>query len=391
MQTLIELYDERPLENVLGTEIFRPQKTVFVCMRNIASDTQLHERIREHMRDRGIETELFFEGTDMFKPAKVLQTLRGILAVYPDCAIDITGGTEAALFAAGLLSAEQEVPVFTYSRKQNRFYSIAHASFADEAVCDVRYSVSEILSMAGGVMREGRVNNTVLEQYAEKIPDFFALYLNNRTRWVRFIGYMQEASRKPELRVEAKRTLTGDQGSRYTASVEILQGLERIGWIRRLRFDEDTVRFTFLDKQVRAWLRDIGSVLELYVWLVCKRSALFDDVQLSVVAEWGPDEKKDRDAVRNEIDVMMTGGVIPYFVSCKTGEIHTEALNELDILRDRFGGQMAKAAIVSATRANTAVRNRAFELDIQVIDLDDLRYGKLDRQLRTLVYRKKTL
>ena len=86
---------------------------------------------------------------------------------------------------------------------------------------------------------------------------------------------------------------------------------------------------------------------------------------------------------------MMTAGVIPYFVSCKTGEIHTEALNELDVLRDRFGGQMAKAAIVSASRANTAVRNRAFELDIQVIDLDDLRYGKLDKQLHTLVRTKK--
>ena len=50
---------------------------------------------------------------------------------------------------------------------------------------------------------------------------------------------------------------------------------------------------------------------------------------------------------------------------------------------------MAKAAIVSASRANTAVRNRAFELDIQVIDLDDLRYGKLDKQLHTLVRTKK--
>ncbi|MBQ6474865.1 MAG: DUF1887 family protein [Clostridia bacterium] len=389
MQTLIELYDERPLENVLGTEIFRPRKTVFVCMRDVAADTALHRRIREHMQARGIDTELIFAGTDMFSPAKVLQTLRGITAVYPDCAVDITGGTEAALFAAGLLSAEKEIPVFTYSRKQNRFFNISNAPFADEAVCDVTYSVSEILSMAGGAMREGRVDNAVLDRYTEKIPEFFSLYLNNRAKWMRFIGYMQEASQDQKLRVEARRTLTADHGARYTAPVEILQGLEKIGWIRRLRFDEDTVRFTFLDEQVRAWTRDIGSVLELYVWLVCRDSGLFSDVQLSVVAEWGPGAAKDRNAVRNEIDVMMTAGVIPYFVSCKTGEIHTEALNELDVLRDRFGGQMAKAAIVSASRANTAVRNRAFELDIQVIDLDDLRYGKLDKQLHTLVRTKK--
>ena len=31
MQTLIELYDERPLENVLGVEIFHPDKVIYVC------------------------------------------------------------------------------------------------------------------------------------------------------------------------------------------------------------------------------------------------------------------------------------------------------------------------------------------------------------------------
>ena len=30
MHTLIELYDERPLENVLGVEVFRPERVVYV-------------------------------------------------------------------------------------------------------------------------------------------------------------------------------------------------------------------------------------------------------------------------------------------------------------------------------------------------------------------------
>ena len=30
MKTLIELYDERPLENVLSTEVFSPERTVFI-------------------------------------------------------------------------------------------------------------------------------------------------------------------------------------------------------------------------------------------------------------------------------------------------------------------------------------------------------------------------
>ena len=37
METLIELYDERPLENVLGVEMFRPERVVYVCPDRIAS------------------------------------------------------------------------------------------------------------------------------------------------------------------------------------------------------------------------------------------------------------------------------------------------------------------------------------------------------------------
>jgi hypothetical protein len=82
---------------------------------------------------------------------------------------------------------------------------------------------------------------------------------------------------------------------------------------------------------------------------------------------------------------MCTRGVTPFFISCKTCDVRTEALNELAILRDRFGGQIARAAIVTAEYGGAAMRNRAAELDIQVIDLRDLAAGRIDRRLRSLV------
>ena len=36
METLIELYDKRPLENILGVEMFRPERVVFICAENHA-------------------------------------------------------------------------------------------------------------------------------------------------------------------------------------------------------------------------------------------------------------------------------------------------------------------------------------------------------------------
>ena len=34
METLIELYDERPLENVLGVEMFSPKRVIYICQTN---------------------------------------------------------------------------------------------------------------------------------------------------------------------------------------------------------------------------------------------------------------------------------------------------------------------------------------------------------------------
>ena len=41
METLIELYDERPLENVLGVDMFHPKRVVYICPGSFASDLNL--------------------------------------------------------------------------------------------------------------------------------------------------------------------------------------------------------------------------------------------------------------------------------------------------------------------------------------------------------------
>ena len=84
---------------------------------------------------------------------------------------------------------------------------------------------------------------------------------------------------------------------------------------------------------------------------------------------------------------MCTRGITPVFISCKTCDVKTEALNELAILRDRFGGKIARAAIVTAEKGGIAMRNRASELGITVIDLNDLLAGRTDKRLRNMMSR----
>lgn len=392
MKTLIELYDERPLENVLSTEVFRPERTVFLCPQEIAQDRKRQELLRTYFQHRGISTELVFVESSRYSAMKLKKSLQKIVETYPDCVLDITGGSDSALFAGGLVSAELGLPAFTYSRKKNRFFNIYNAPFEDGVECTLFYGVEDCFLMAGGAVRQGRVDNAVLKNYMTLIEAFFSLYLVHRTDWTHIVNYIQRVSQLPPealltLHVDGAYTVKGERGSRISAPEAALVGLEKIGMLKNLVIKRDErVCFDFADAQIRTWLRDIGSVLELYVYKACLDTGIFQDVRTSVVVDWEGDFQRDN--VTNEIDVMATRGIVPVLISCKTCDVSTDALNELAVLRDRFGGAISRAVIVTAERCRAITRHRASELGIDVIDLDDLKSHKIKEQLIRLLDRK---
>ena len=388
MKTLIELYDERPIENVLASEVFRPERAIFLSPTKVAQSKTVKNKMIQYFRHCGLNTELVFLETSLYDTDKVAKQLKKVLNDYPDCVVDITGGTDAALFACGDVCMELNVPVFTYSRRKNSFFNIHHAEFADNFPCRVKHSVEECFMMAGGAFKTGRVDNSILGKYLDMIGPFFKIYMKHRTEWIRAVSYIQKASQpgkdgKVNLKVSANKTLSGSRGSKLKAPEKLLGELENIGMLKGLKITENAVNFSFKDKQVRNWLRDIGSVLELKVYKTCLDLQLFNDVCTSAIVDW--EAEFSSDSVTNEIDVMAMHGIFPVFISCKTSTVNTEALNELAILRDRFGGKGSRAMIVTTQRCRSITRHRAFELDIGVIDLDDLKAGRLDENIRALM------
>ena len=383
MKTLIELYDSRPLENILATEVFRPERTVFLAPAEIAADRALRGRVQNYLKAHEIQTELSVIPVDINSAKSTYEALSGISSQYADCALSITGGSDASLFAAGLFAAEGRLPVFTWSRTKQRFFNVQNAPFADVDTRYVRFSAADFILMAGGSARQGRVDNRTLPHYLWLIEPFFRIFLSHQRTWVRTINWIQTASpsakgKEPSLRVSAEPILKLAR-ERVFPDPEILNDLAEIGMISELSVGEQEIAFAFADEQIRAWLRDVGSVLELIVYKACLDSSLFSEVRTSVIVDWAP--QQETDGVSNEIDVVACRGIMPLFISCKTGEIRTEALNELAVLRSRFGGGMARALIVTAEIAGNAQRNRASDLGIAVCDRADLQENALVRRI----------
>ncbi|MCQ2538373.1 MAG: hypothetical protein MJ124_08235, partial [Lachnospiraceae bacterium] len=195
MDTLIELYGERAIENVIGPEIFNPARVIYLCPPEIAQDKRKHEILRDFFMHRGHHFDLQFVESSFYKSKKILSQLLKIKDTYSDCALDVTGGTDAALIAAGMFCNQANVPVFTYSRKRKRFYDIDQAEFVEEFDCNVSYSVEDFFLMTGGKLRKGRVDNVRLAEHENSFIEFFNLFLSHRRAWPSIVNTFQRLSK----------------------------------------------------------------------------------------------------------------------------------------------------------------------------------------------------
>ena len=137
---------------------------------------------------------------------------------------------------------------------------------------------------------------------------------------------------------------------------------------------QNEVSFRYKNETIKKLLNDFGVWLELFIYKKALDSNKFDNVDMSVIFDWNNVEN-EREDVLNEIDVMITKGATPVFVSCKSGSVSTSALNEIKTLTERFGGNYAKAVLVTAeefSKYSPKTYRRALEMGIKVIELEDL-------------------
>lgn len=383
MRTLIELYDTSPIRNVLATVMFRPQEMILICPPEVAEDPNQKRSLRDFFAYLNCPVKLTLIPVTLLDAGKTERVLREVLESHQDCAIDISGGTDAALFAAGVASGD--TPVFTYSVRKDTFFEIKNAPFARSLPNTVHLDVRSCLMMAGGTLLPGREDNAGLAEMSDRIDRLFRVYSTFRPQWNRQISYIQKISSAEPGVLEAGGQLREKAGNKNVdADGEFFGALEEAGLILNLQHTDESVSFRFPDERVRFWLRDVGAVLELQVFRACRAAGCFDDVVLSAVVNW-QSGKINRDSVTNEIDVMAVQGIQPVFISCKTSEVHTDALNELAILRDRFGGKFARAILVTSGvtgKTREPVRRRADKLGIELVEWEDMSLESLINRLR---------
>ncbi len=102
---------------------------------------------------------------------------------------------------------------------------------------------------------------------------------------------------------------------------------------------------------------------------------VFTDAVACVVIDWDGvlhgSIENDKDTL-NEIDGILMRGMVPSFVSCKSGNYDRNSLYELDVVTHRFGGRYAVKLLVvndpKLVKGSEYIRQRAADMGVKLLE-----------------------
>lgn len=403
MKTLIELYDKNPIYNYLASLIFKPERVVFVG----AVDEPIEKckaKTKKFAQLNSLESKFDFVYSKPNDYADNLQTVRNVIAKEKangrSCVIDVTGGSDLALVAAGTVIGNG-TDIIRLDRKNSRYLWLPENKSVE---FDAKISCETFITIAGGTVFEVARSHSYSPEEEKIIKRVIDLFFEYRDEWTRFVKYLQQVSKKDDERdrslfINAPLSFT-DNGKAFEYNEKIMRELEKAGAIKSLDIQRDKKRlcFSYSGSVLANLLVNEGVWLELKVYFTAKEMPCFYDVSTGVKFIWDiPDENKplsrllSENVPRNEVDAVLSRGINPVFISCKTRAPFNEDLNELYAIKEKFGGDFAKAIIVTTKPVdrNSPIYERAQALGIGIIDEKAFENNRLAEKLDVLTEGKR--
>lgn len=377
MSTLIELYDKEPILNIIAACAFRPEPENIVFLGSF-TDTQWVRNMKAwvagFLRDRGIKSDVHFVDVDTGDCSQIIETLFEIEKEYDDCVLEVSGGSDLSLLAAGMFAENADVPIFYFDVDAQCFADVRDMTSANNFAVPV-FSAEEIFSLASaGVTGHGHFRRDSLDMSVRyDAREIWYIFLANRSKWHQIVIFFQNANYEDGNELVLNHNGVS-KGLSAQERANVAKQLEAAGIIHNLSVKGNHIGFVFKNQLVKKVLTDAGAALEIFTYSCIKRNPdIFSDCEINICIDWdgdGPSETK------NEIDVVAVSDAAPLFISCKSGKLDSDHLNELYTIRGRFGGILSKAVLMTAddstsTQSGT-LRQRARDMQIALIGLSDI-------------------
>lgn len=370
MKTLIELYDKNVILNISAAVAYKPDDIIFVCGESVSNKKKA---ITEALLSKYTpDTRVTFKNVTLSDEDTVKKVFEGILKSYSDCCVELTGGSDMLFYYAGRYL--NSVNSFFYRPGSGKATYVSGPFKGKTERFRIALDINDFAFMAGGrYIRHGHFDiNSFDGDIYEDAKKVWDIYLNNKEEWHNFVSFLQAVCKEDSA--SYKGPITIRKKEKITGNIHIFYDLFRAGILKELDVKENNIFFRFKNLTLKELMNDFGIWLEIFIYRSAVESGKFDNAEMSVIFDWN-DRKNEIDDVFNEIDVVVTKGVVPLFISCKAGAVTTAALNEIIVLTERFGSDVAKAVLVTTTdlsEVSVKTYKRAMEMGIHVVDLSDL-------------------
>ncbi len=361
MKMLIEFYDKENIENILSLLTATYDRVVYFCTDDLNSVAYsvLYDYITRHF---GISPEFVSIKDSTFKG--IIDVFESVIKDGDETEVDITGGSEVFIAAIGYLTAQntKNIKIHSFDIK-NRTY-IRHYPTTDKKEINPLLRVEDFITLCGGKiiggtdrcrysLRDSTIKNEVLRLWravkdiAKDWNRFSSVpTLKDGRQFAKLVEQKSESSIRRILSALKNNRIIDEPKAKYIGTKKY--------YTYRLNTPK-TVDFLY-DKA--------GNLLEMYAYIAAMECELFNDCCVGVPLDW---DGKDS-GTSNEIDLILTCGCIPVFVSCKNTAVENEYLYEINTMTHRFGGKYAKTMILSNHKNPHPIRERAKEMGIILID-----------------------
>lgn len=376
MNTIIELFDKEHLHNALAACAAAPQTVVLVGTSSQVSQ-RTADSYRRFLRAHGLDVSVVCCSVDTDSTAQMLSALEAIRSEHNDCVIELTGGSEVALLAAGMFAERTGTPIMRFDRRQRRFVNVHSCPEAAKLeLPDI--SVHDIFTVAGAhVVRNGRLSPESIGDTYSDSRALWEAFSRFRKTWHLSTTFFKEAQYDKDRPLYVN-TPKPDRRRAFLDD-ELVNMLVEAGLLVNYKDSGAMVSFRYKDDNIRSILRDKGAVLELYTYVSLCESRLFDSCDINVIVEWGEGGQGGRTS--NELDCVAVRGITPYMISCKSGKPETEHLNEVYTVAREIAGEHSVPVLVSSwdnVEDNLPyIRQRAEDMGVILADYDDLCSGRL--------------
>lgn len=412
--TIIEFFDRTPVENIISCLSMRPKR---VILAGGSGDLSEHARILKRIAAaHDLDIEVSCVSIDRSSLSNAVSGLCSIIeSEQDDFSIDLTGGEDLLLVAAGIVAER-------YAEHGGRHIELHHYNVQTGAVQDCdnnnkvfnnvrpQLSIVDDIVLHGGKLRysssvfgDGTYKLSLSEDFVEDVGAMWNLCRQDPAQWNTDVNALELLSHH---KMQEEDPLSFFLTFRYAEehvpncreklrrACRLAEDLASVGVLEKLRVESGLLAFRYKNAQIKRCLAKAGSVLETKMLLLASAmrdengEPYYNDAASGVVIVWNGKSNTntrwnfsdwetgyDDISTENEIDVMLMHGAVPVFVSCKNGAVDSNELYKLNTVADRFGSTYAKKVIVAtylgkngSGREMDPFRRRAEEMDIMLIE-----------------------